>query len=190
LFTRVPLKNIRVVDAMIAREIQTIQTSSCGRLFDAVSSLLDIKHETTYEGQAAIELEMAATGAEGEYPFLIESGAADAPFQIDLRPMIEAIVREVIDGVPRGEISARFHLTIAGAIAKACERLRIAHGLSRVCLSGGTFQNLRLLGLAAALLREAGFEVFTHRRVPPNDGGLALGQAVIASCILRSGGAD
>jgi hydrogenase maturation protein HypF len=190
LFSRVPLKNIRVVDAMIAREIQTIQTSSCGRLFDAVSSLLDIKHETTYEGQAAIELEMAATGAEGEYPFLIESGAADAPFQIDLRPMIEAIVREVIDAVPRGEISARFHLTIAGAIAKACVRLRIAHGLSRVCLSGGTFQNLRLLGLAAALLREAGFEVFTHRRVPPNDGGLALGQAVIASCILRSGGAD
>jgi hydrogenase maturation protein HypF len=184
LFRDVPAKQIRVVDAMIARSIQTVATSSCGRLFDAVSSLLGIRHETTYEGQAAIELEMAATEASGEYPFAIEDGA---PFQIDVRPMIEAIVRDVIAGAAVGEISARFHFTMARVIAASCDRLRASHGLARVCLSGGTFQNLRLLGHAATLLREGGFEVFIHHRAPANDGGIALGQAVIASARLRSG---
>ena len=163
---------------MIARGIQTVETSSCGRLFDAVSSLLGIRHETTYEGQAAIELEMQATSASEPYPFRIDDGE---PFQIDLRPAIEALVGDAIRGVQIGEISAQFHLTMAHAIADASERLRQASGLRRVCLSGGTFQNLRLLTHAVALLREREFEVFIHRRVPTNDGGLALGQAVIAS---------
>jgi hydrogenase maturation protein HypF len=172
---------------MIARGIQTVETSSCGRLFDAVSSLLGIRHETTYEGQAAIELEMAAahtsTSASGKYPFAIQDGE---PFQVDLRPTIEAIVGDVTGGVATGEISARFHFTMASVIADSCDRLRASHGLTRVCLSGGTFQNLRLLGNAVTLLRERGFEVFTHHRVPTNDGGLALGQAVIAGFSLRA----
>ncbi len=180
LFRDIPGKHIRVVDSMIVRGIQTIATSSCGRLFDAVSSLVGIRHETTYEGQAAIELEMSATETEGTYPFTVEDGD---PFQIDPRPMIEAIVRDVIGGVTPGEISARFHLTMAQVIVDSCERLRASDGLTRVCLSGGTFQNLRLLGHAVMLLRKCGFEVFTHHRVPTNDGGLALGQAVIASCL-------
>jgi hydrogenase maturation protein HypF len=184
LFRDIPPKHVRVVDAMMARNIQTVETSSCGRLFDAVSSLLGIRHETTYEGQAAIELEMAATNASGVYPFTIESGD---PFQIDLRPAIESIVHDFTGGAAPGEISARFHLTLAKAVVESCERLRVAHGLSRVCLSGGTFQNIRLLGHAAASLRETGFEVFIHHRVPANDGGLALGQAVIASSRLRLG---
>lgn len=184
LFRDIAPRQIRVVDTMIARGIQTIGTSSCGRLFDAVSSLLGIRHETTYEGQAAIELETLATKASGKYPFEIQDGD---PFQIDLRPAIEAIVREVTDGVSTGEISARFHLTMARVIADSCARIRASHGLTRVCLSGGTFQNLRLLGHAAALLRESGFEVFIHRRVPTNDGGLALGQAIVASCTLQRG---
>jgi len=175
-------QQIRVVDAMIARGIQTVETSSCGRLFDAVSSLLGIRQETTYEGQAAIELEMRATTAAGVYPFAIADGE---PFQIDARPMIEAIVGEVRGGVAVGEISARFHLTMARVVADACVRIRDGSGIARVCLSGGTFQNLRLLGHAVGLLRERGFEVFVHRRVPTNDGGLALGQAVIASCALE-----
>ncbi|MGA3241544.1 MAG: carbamoyltransferase HypF [Bryobacteraceae bacterium] len=184
LFRDIPPKHVRVVDAMMARNIQTVETSSCGRLFDAVSSLLGIRHETTYEGQAAIELEMAATNASGVYPFTIESGD---PFQIDLRPAIESIVHDFTGGAAPGEISARFHLTLAKAVVESCARLRVAHGLSRVCLSGGTFQNIRLLGHAAASLRETGFEVFIHHRVPANDGGLALGQAVIASSRLRLG---
>jgi hydrogenase maturation protein HypF len=186
LFRDVPPKSLRVVDAMIARSIQTVETSSCGRLFDAVSSLLGIRHETTYEGQAAIELEMAATGtsANSAYPFAIEPSN---PFQIDMRPAIEAIVHDFVGGAAIGEISARFHLTMAKVIVECCQRIRAATNLGRVCLSGGTFQNLRLLSHSVTGLREAGFEVFTHRRVPTNDGGLALGQAVIASSRLKSG---
>jgi hydrogenase maturation protein HypF len=183
-FRDIAPQRIRVVETMIARGIQTVATSSCGRLFDAVSSLLGIRHETTYEGQAAIELEMAATSASGWYPFAIEDGA---PFQIDMRPAIEAIVGDMGRRIAPAEISARFHLTMARVIADSCGRIRASHGLTRVCLSGGTFQNLRLLGHATSFLRERGFEVFVHRRVPTNDGGLALGQAVIASCRLLTG---
>jgi hydrogenase maturation protein HypF len=181
-FRDIPAQHIRVVDSMLARGIQTIATSSCGRLFDAVSSLVGIRHETTYEGQAAIELEMSATKASDAYPFVIEDGE---PFQIDPRPTIEAIVGDVVSGVAADGISARFHLTMAQVIVDSCERLRASCGLNRICLSGGTFQNLRLLGHAVTLLRENGFDVFTHQRVPTNDGGLALGQAVIASCRLQ-----
>lgn len=179
----VPPNQLHIVDTMIARHIQTIATSSCGRLFDAVSSLLGIRHETTYEGQAAIELEMRATAASAPYTFTIEDGN---PFQIDPRPMLEAIVNERIAGVDIGEISARFHLTVAHIVVEACERLRQSTGHGRVCLSGGTFQNLRLLTHAVNFLRERGFEVFVHHRVPTNDGGLSLGQAVIAGHHLRS----
>jgi hydrogenase maturation protein HypF len=181
IFREVASKQIHAVDSMIAKKIQTIETSSCGRLFDAVSSLIGIRHETTYEGQAAIELEMAATTASGAYPFEIDAGR---PFQIDMRPAIEAIVGDFIAGAAPGEISARFHFTMAKVILSCCERLRATDGLRRVCLSGGTFQNLRLLAHASTLLRAGGFEVFIHRRVPANDGGLALGQAVIASHTL------
>ena len=173
------------MDRMIARNLQTVETSSCGRLFDAVSSLLGICHETTYEGQAAIELETAATSATGVYPFEIGSGE---PFQVDLRPAIRAIVHDVEAGGSIGEISARFHLTVAKVIAACCERIRESCGLNRVCLSGGAFQNLRLLGHAVTSLREKKLEVFIHRRVPTNDGGLALGQAVIAGLISKYSG--
>ena len=178
MFRDVPAKHARAVDSMIATKIQTIETSSCGRLFDAVSSLIGVRHETTYEGQAAIELEMAAIDASGAYPFDIDAGE---PFQIDMRRAIEAIVGDFIGGAAPGEISARFHFTMAKVIVECCERLRATDGLRRVCLSGGTFQNLRLLAHASALLRASDFDVFIHRRVPANDGGLALGQAVIAS---------
>jgi hydrogenase maturation protein HypF len=182
LFKGVAPTQLRVVDAMIARRVQTVDTSSCGRLFDAVSSLLGIRHETSYEGQAAIELEAAATDAKGAYSFGIESGE---PFQIDLRPAIAAIVHETLGGIPAGDISARFHRTVSDAIVAGCERIRAASGLQRVCLSGGTFQNLRLLRHAVTGLRTRGFEVLVHRRVPANDGGLALGQAVIAAHRVR-----
>jgi hydrogenase maturation protein HypF len=184
MFRDVPAKSLRAVDSMIERGVQTIETSSCGRLFDAVASLIGIRHKTTYEGQAAIELEMAAKEAAGKYPFEIVDGT---PFQIDMRPAIEAIVNEFLGGQPAAAISARFHRTVAHVILCCCERIRAASGLTRVCLSGGTFQNLRLLGHAVALLRGAGFKTFVHRRVPANDGGLALGQAVIASSQLARG---
>jgi hydrogenase maturation protein HypF len=178
LFDQVPTRQIEFVQQMIARGVQTIDTSSCGRLFDAVSSILGIRHETTYEGQAAIELEAAATDGDEIYPFTI---VGDSPFQIDLRPTIRAIVANFVSGATVGRISANFHRTIAQVVIDACLRVRESDALNRVCLSGGTFQNLRLLGHAVSGLRARGFEVLIHRQAPPNDGGLSLGQAVIAS---------
>ena len=181
MFEEIPAHRIAVVEMMLSRNVQTIETSSCGRLFDAVASILGLRHETTYEGQAAIELEMAAAQATGHYPFAF---IGLDPFEIDMRPAIVALVEDFQARIPVATISARFHYTMARVVADACMRIREAEGLNRVCLSGGTFQNLRLLGQSAEGLRERGFEVFLHQRVPPNDGGLSLGQAVIANEIL------
>jgi hydrogenase maturation protein HypF len=181
LFNRIPCTQIALVHTMLTRQVQTIDTSSCGRLFDAVASILGLRHETTYEGQAAIELEMVASAASGSYPFALTG--AD-PFQVDMRPAVEAITRDFLTGTPVPEISARFHQTMARAVVDACLRIRELDGLDRVCLSGGTFQNLRLLGHTVEELRGRRFQVFVHRRVPPNDGGLSLGQALVANEIL------
>jgi len=153
-----------------------VDTSSCGRLFDAVSAILGIRLETTYEGQAAIELEaIAAPGIAERYPYAVDDGT------IDFRETIRAIAR---DESPREVRSARFHNTVSAAITETCQRMRQRDRLTQVCLSGGTFQNAYLLSQTAQLLRAAGFQVFTHATVPPNDGGLSLGQAVIASSLL------
>jgi hydrogenase maturation protein HypF len=181
MFEEIPAHRIAVVETMLSRNVQTIETSSCGRLFDAVASILGLCHETTYEGQAAIELEMAASQETGRYPFTF---IGLDPFEIDMRPAIMAIVEDFQARIPVAAISARFHRTMARVVVDSCVRIRQLDDLSRVCLSGGTFQNLRLLGQSAEGLRQCGFEVFTHQRVPPNDGGLSLGQAVIANEIL------
>src|SRR5581483_10252540 len=144
-----------------------------------------LRQSVTFEGQAAIELEMAAqAGIEEAYSFDIDSGE---PAQIDMRPTIREIVRDVESGEQIGVIAARFHNTIAAVIAEMCRRIRASEKLNRVCLSGGTFQNMYLLEHTVTLLRKLGFEVFIHSAVPPNDGGIALGQAVIANEILKSG---
>ncbi len=175
----VPDRQRATVEAMIARRVNTIDTSSCGRLFDAVASLLGVRQETNYEGQAAIELEMiAADGIDDRYGFVITDG------EVDFRPAIERIAREAAAGVECGVVSARFHNTVAAAIVDVCRRLRDQERLERVCLSGGTFQNLRLLRATLAGLRGEGFDVYLHAQVPPNDGGLALGQAMIANARL------
>jgi hydrogenase maturation protein HypF len=181
----VPEKQIALVETMLARGINTVQTSSCGRLFDAVASLIGLRHETNFEGQAAIELEAASqSGIENHYPFLIEDSD---PAQVDLRPMIESIVRDIQQSGPTGHIAACFHNTMAEVIVEVCRRIWQHDGLKQVCLSGGTFQNMYLLQHSVAGLRQAGFEVFLHATVPPNDGGISLGQAVIANQRLRKG---
>jgi len=169
---------------MLSRRINCVDTSSCGRLFDAVASLIGVRHEVTFEGQAAIELETNADpSVERTYPFLITD---NGPAQIDMRPTIEAIVRDLSKSKPASEIAACFHNTLAAAIVEACNRIRSSDGLTCVCLSGGTFQNMFLLERAVSRLRQNGFEVFLHAKVPPNDGSIALGQAVIANAILSS----
>jgi hydrogenase maturation protein HypF len=164
---------------MIATGVNTARTSSCGRLFDAVASLIGLRQEVNFEGQAAIELEtIAEEGCAEGYPYGIDG---DGPWQVDFRPAIECIAREASAGAPRGRMAAKFHTTLAGATVEVCRRIGAETNLRRVCLSGGTFQNIRLLGATVAGLRACGFEVFLHAQVPPNDGGIALGQAAIAA---------
>ncbi|HEX3068051.1 MAG TPA: hypothetical protein VHX14_05705, partial [Thermoanaerobaculia bacterium] len=107
--------------------------------------------------------------------------ASTDPMEIDVRPMIAAIVDDTLYGKPRGRIASRFHTTLAEIIADVCGRIRRRDGINRVCLSGGTFQNFVLLERTANLLRKSGFDLFLHSRVPTNDGGISLGQAVIAN---------
>jgi hydrogenase maturation protein HypF len=168
---------LRTVQSMIATGTNTVSTSSCGRLFDAVAAIAGVRREINFEGQAAIELEAIADPACAErYPFEI------AGEELDFRPMIESIVR---GHEPPAVIAARFHHTLAAAIREMCVRVRAEAALNRVCLSGGTFQNMLLLGLTVRALEDSGFEVFLHRSVPPNDGGLALGQAAVAAARMQ-----
>ena len=180
IWREVPESQRKLVRSMIAHGVNSIETSSCGRLFDAVASLIGLRQQINFEGQAAIELEtIAADGVVDAYPFGLDGDS------VDFRPAIEGIVREVREGTPAGAIAARFHNTVAEAIVEVCRRLRAEEKLNRVCLSGGTFQNMKLLARTLAGLRRLEFEVFIHAQVPPNDGGIALGQAVVATEILR-----
>jgi len=185
LWKDVPERDYALVQKMLERGINTISTSSCGRLFDAVASILGLRHEINFEGQAAIELEMVAQeGVGGLYPFQVEYSD---PWQIDLRPVIESIVREFQQGEAAGAIAARFHNTLAEMIGEVCRELRRREWLNKVCLSGGTFQNMLLLQRTLSALGEHGFEVYMHEKVPCNDGGISLGQAVIANAAVKKG---
>jgi hydrogenase maturation protein HypF len=156
-------------------------TSSAGRLFDAVAALLGVRDEITYEGQAAIELEQLADPAEtGAYPAVIQT-AESGPFRVRGEDLLQACVRDLLDEERREVIAARFHNAVAAVITDGCTLLRDRHGLGTVALSGGVFQNVLLLGKTIAGLEARGFTVLTHSRVPCNDGGISLGQALVAS---------
>ncbi|MBJ6800031.1 carbamoyltransferase HypF [Geomonas propionica] len=169
---------------MLEKGINAPLTSSCGRLFDAVSALLVVRHRISYEGQAAIELEaLAETGSASEsYPYLV---AGEGEEVIDFGPAIAAICADLAAGRSRADIARAFHRTVAAGIVEMCGRIRTARGLDRVVLSGGVFQNRLLTEDVADQLAGDGFKVYCHRLVPPNDGGLALGQAVIAGSLFR-----
>jgi hydrogenase maturation protein HypF len=183
-----PVEERRVLVQQLEREVNTVPTSSSGRLFDAVSSLAGVRQAINYEAQAAIELEALVQGDErGTYPFDFDSHISDNAegtshvTRIDASPMIRAVVADVKAGVPAGVIAARFHNGMARMIRDTCVRLREESGLNEVALSGGVFQNVTLLERVLPLLEEASFTIYTHHLVPPNDGGLSLGQAVIAA---------
>ena len=154
-------------------------TSSAGRLFDAVAALLGVRDRISYEGQAAIELEQLVDLAElGAYGAALVDG--EAVFEIRGADLVRAAAEDLAAGVPRETIAARFHNGVAEAIQRGCEVVRARSGLDTVALSGGVFQNVVLLERAADRLDARGFRVLRHRQVPPNDGGISLGQAVIA----------
>ena len=192
-FPGVSEKQIKLVDMMLSRRIQTVETSSCGRLFDAVAAILGLASEVTFEGQAAIALETAAVRAKAgrgtidaeRYHFDVQ---AAEPMELDLRATIIGIAKDVAQRRPVDQIAAKFHNTLSVAIVEVCVRIRECDGLTRVCLSGGTFQNLYLLERTIVELRRRGFDVFLHALVPANDGGIALGQAIIANELLRRDG--
>lgn len=185
LVSSIPEKHRKTVSTMLKQRVNTSLISSCGRLFDAVASLIGLRHEVTFEGQAAIELEtLCRPGIDGQYPFQINEGD---PMQVDFRPTIEVIVRDVSCSRPAVLIASCFHNTIAAVALEVCCRIRQRDNLNRVCLSGGTFQNWYLLERTVKSLDCAGFDVSFHSCVPPNDGGISLGQAVIANEILQRG---
>ncbi|HSB61365.1 MAG TPA: carbamoyltransferase HypF, partial [Vicinamibacteria bacterium] len=166
------------VEGMIREGVNVVPTSSAGRLFDAVAALTGVRSASSYEGQAAMELEALAAVDEEAYPVAVADGE---PVEIDPRPLVRAIVADLDRGESVGRMAGRFHASLAHAIAEACACVRRRTGLGTVALSGGCFQN-RLLTLAsAARLASAGFEVLLHARVPPGDGGIALGQAAVAA---------
>lgn len=167
-------------------------TSSVGRLFDAVASLLGIRQQVNYEAQAAIELEACADTTEKDhYPFaLTPSAHENGPLQFDPSPIMEAICQDLRDGIRVEKISARFHNSLAVMITMVGEKLRDATGIKDIALSGGVWQNLTLLKITLEMLDKAGFTIYIHHQIPTNDGGLALGQAAVASrrMVIGKGG--
>lgn len=171
-------ENWELLRQATAKGINAPLTSSCGRLFDGVTALLCLKQKTSFEGQAAMLLEkIADPKEEGEYPFAIEKGF---PYQIKLKPLWRAIVMELELGVKKETISARFHNTISKIILDMCLLIRQETGIQKVALTGGVFQNVFLLERTNRQLQKAGFQVLLHHLIPPNDGGLSIGQALVA----------
>jgi hydrogenase maturation protein HypF len=182
---------------VLARQLETglacVPTSSAGRLFDAVSSLAGVRHEVGYEAQAAMELQALAAGPLDRDGLDLDVAAVS--YELPLRPpevpggpltwdvgtLVRAVVADVRAGEARATIAARFHRGLAAAVVDVATRAAVETGHTRVALSGGVFCNALLLRLVSRGLREAGLEVLRHSRVPPNDGGLALGQVVVGS---------
>jgi hydrogenase maturation protein HypF len=171
-----------VLERQLTRQIGCVPTSSMGRLFDAVSSLLGLCHRAGYEAQAAMELQWAAEAALARDPLAAPRyrfGMTGR--EIQPAPVLRALIADRRAGLDTGAMAAGFHAAVARAVVDAATSVRAATGLEIVALSGGVFQNTLLLVLARRELDARGFTVLTHRQLPPNDGGLALGQAAVAA---------
>ncbi|KUJ66521.1 hydrogenase maturation protein HypF [Streptomyces albus subsp. albus] len=181
----------RVLDRQLARGLACVPTSSMGRLFDAVSSLAGVCHRAEYEAQAAVELEAAACAAwaerTGAYRFALRSAGRPGATVLDPAPVLGEVIADLRRAVPAAVIAARFHRAVAAAVTEVCVRARRDTEVRTVALTGGVFANALLDEECAALLAAAGLEVVRHREVPPGDGGLALGQLMVAARIDTEG---
>jgi hydrogenase maturation protein HypF len=177
------------IQAMIEMYVASPRATGAGRWFDAVAAILGVRERISYEAQAAIELEALATGGPDDpYPFGLSVASNDgAPFEIDLRPTIRTIASQLRSGAPASSIASRFYSTMAEVVLTSCRAVRLGHELDVVALSGGCFQSALLTERAKSRLESDGFSVLLHRAVPPNDGGIALGQAAIAAWRMRNG---
>jgi hydrogenase maturation protein HypF len=184
LLRRVGHAQAQIVVQICAQGVNAPLTSSMGRLFDAVAAVLGVRLNAAFEGQAAMELEMIADPGEKErYDFTWN--AAD-PKQVAVAPIVAGVVEDLQRGLPAFIISAKFHNTIVEGFSMLCRALRGENRINRVVLSGGCFQNRLLLEGLRNRLKTSGFEVFCHRQVPTNDGGIALGQAMIAAATANA----
>jgi len=173
----VPAEEKKILDRQLATGFNCVDTSSMGRLFDAAASILGIRHTVTYEAQGAMELEAIADAECREgYEFAVSAGDE---IIFDPAPVWREMIADWQRRTALPVISARFHRGVAALIVAACRVARERTGIAQVALSGGVFQNVLLLAWAKSTLEEDGFSVLTHRLVPPNDGGLALGQAAV-----------
>jgi hydrogenase maturation protein HypF len=178
-------EEIDIISRQMERSLNSPLTSSCGRLFDAVSALLSIRGEIQYDSQAAVDLEMMAwkcNNETGNYPVIWKEN--NGIRIIDVEAIFQAIIQDILGRVPTAVISARFHNTIARMIFIICQSISAETGIKQVTLTGGVFQNRYLLKIVTKLLKSGGFLVLTHRQVPCNDGGISLGQAVIGGYIF------
>ncbi len=180
-----PASERLVLGQMLRRGLSAPFATSAGRLFDGVAALLGLHQSVSFEGQAAMALEYAVDAREeGAYPVSLVSSSSPsvppAPILLDWQPLIEALVQDLRAGVPTGILAGRFHNGLAAAIVAVAQ----AVGQPLVALTGGCFQNRLLLERSASRLRRAGFDVLLHRQVPPNDGGISLGQVAVAAARL------
>ena len=183
---------VRVIERMIDRGVNSPLTSSCGRLFDAVAAVVLGRRRVDYEAQAAIELEGIAVDeaddAAGYKMKLVEGDwAAREPVKISVEPLWRELLQELADGVSKARIAARFHAGVAAGFVQAAVMARAATGLGQVVMSGGCMHNRRLARLLRTKLEAEGFEVFQHLQVSPGDGGLSYGQAAVAAAALTAG---
>ncbi|SHH53190.1 carbamoyltransferase HypF [Streptomyces sp. 3214.6] len=185
--TACPPDELRFLARQLERGLNCVGTSSMGRLFDAVSSLAGVCHRAGYEAQAAVELEGAALHAPAEdttaYAFALHASQENGGgvVRADPAPVLAAIVGDLRAGAGPDVVAARFHRGVNGLVHRVCVRARERHGLDTVALTGGVFANTLLSSACAATLRDDGFTVLRHRLVPPGDGGLALGQLMVAA---------
>ncbi len=176
-------KKLTIISEMISKGINAPLTSSLGRLFDGVAAICGIRQRVNFEGQAAMALEMAASGdSDSVYEYEWD---ADGVYRILTEPIIRGVVDDVACGIPVGEISSRFHRTLICLFTDLCVVIGKERELDRVVLSGGVFQNSILLTGLTRALEERNFQVFSHQQVPTNDGGIALGQAVVAAATIK-----
>jgi len=187
-FSKLNPVELEIIRQQLRRGINCPLTSSAGRLFDAVSALIGVRGEIDYEAQAAIELEMLALNEADKfgancYPFSI--GEQQGMKVVKLGELFFAVVQDVKNQVPVPIISLKFHNTMAQIILRMCKLIARESGIIQVALSGGVFQNRLLLKSATAALQREDFSVLTHHLVPGNDGGISLGQAVIANFARR-----
>ncbi|MEN1680149.1 MAG: carbamoyltransferase HypF [Planctomycetota bacterium] len=185
-----PAEERAVLAQQLAKGINCVPTSSAGRLFDAAAALIGVRQRVDYEAQAAMELEALAEGGfttapDPAYAFALTTGS---PMEIDPKPTIAALCRDSPAGRPLEQMAAQFHHAVAGMVVAVGERMRVEHGCTALGLTGGVFQNALLTELVEARCRRVGLATVTHSVVPPNDGGLSLGQAVLARGELARGG--